>query len=202
LNATLTVQGQAGHVAYPHSAKNPILPLLNYLQDLLSCPLDRGTAHFDPSHLEITSIDVANPVTNVIPVKAIAKFNIRFNPLHTFESLTLYLQDQAVQAGLNKEGFTYALQVQGSGGAFLCEDKALQRLVCQAVLKATGLMPILSTSGGASDARFLKDISPVIEFGLVSATAHQIDEHISIEEVHRLKAVYQEMIGQFFRERI
>ncbi len=202
LNATLIVQGQAGHVAYPHLAKNPILPLLNYLQDLLSCPLDRGTANFDPSHLEITSIDVANPVTNVIPLKAIAKFNIRFNPLHTFESLTLYLEDQAVQTGLNKEGFAYTLQVQGSGGAFLCEDKALQRLVSQAVLKATGLTPILSTSGGASDARFLKDICPVIEFGLVNATAHQIDEHISIEEVHRLKTVYQEIIGQFFIERI
>jgi succinyl-diaminopimelate desuccinylase len=198
LNATLTVAGKAGHVGYPHLAKNPILPLLSYLQGLLSTPLDTGMANFDPSHLEVTSIDVANPTTNVIPSEASAKFNIRFNPTHSQESLTRYLQDKAEAAGLNQGGFTYSLQARSSGGAFLCEDKDLQGLVCEAVFKATGLKPTLSTGGGTSDARFLKDICPVIEFGLVNATAHQTDEHIAVAEIHCLKATYQEIIKVVF----
>lgn len=198
MNATLTVFGKGGHVGYPHLAKNPIPLLLNYLQTLLSTPLDTGMANFDPSHLEVTSVDVANPTPNVIPWEATAKFNIRFNPTQTRDSLREYLQVKAEQLGLNQEGFMYTLETRASGDAFLCEDKGLQRLVCDAVLTTTGLTPALSTSGGTSDARFLKDICPVIEFGLVSATAHQIDEHISVEEIHCLKTVYQEIIERFF----
>lgn len=198
LNATVTVLGKAGHVGYPHLANNPINPLLRYLQDLVSTPLDAGMAHFDASHLEVTSIDVANPTRNVIPSEISAKFNIRFNPTQTQGSLTQYLHTKAEEAGLHQGGFTYTLQIQSSGDAFLCEDPALQRLVCEAVLAITGIMPTLSTSGGTSDARFMKDLCPVIEFGLVSATAHQVDEHIAVDEIHRLKAVYEEILERFF----
>lgn len=199
LNATITVSGKAGHVGYPHLAKNPINPLLNYLQSLLSVPLDAGMANFDPSHLEVTSIDVANPTRNVIPSEASAKFNIRFNPTQTPDSLTQYLHTKAEEVGLNQEGFIYALQTQSSGDVFLCKDQALQCLVSEAVLASTGIKPILSTSGGTSDARFMKDICPVVEFGLVSTTAHQIDEQIAVDKIHRLKEVYQEVIKRFFK---
>lgn len=200
LNATVTVFGKSGHVGYPHLAKNPINPLINYLNALTSVPLDAGMTNFDASHLEITSIDVANPTRNVIPPEASAKVNIRFNPAQTAGSLAQYLHSKAEEAGLNQGGFTYTLQTQPSGDAFLCEDQALQRLVCDAVLAVTGMTPILSTSGGTSDARFIKDICSVIEFGLVSATAHHVDEHIAVEEIHRLKAVYEEIIGRYFKE--
>jgi succinyl-diaminopimelate desuccinylase len=199
LNATLTVQGKSGHVAYPHLAKNPIPPLLAYLQTVLSCPLDKGMPNFDPSHLEVTSVDVGNPTSNVIPLQTTAKFNIRFNPTHTIQSLTRHLHSQAHQAGLSSKGFAYTLDIQASGDAFFCEDKGLQHLVSDAILATTNLTPIFSTSGGTSDARFLKDICPVIEFGLINTTAHQVDEHIALEEIHHLKTVYQGIIERFFR---
>jgi succinyl-diaminopimelate desuccinylase len=107
---------------------------------------------------------------------------------------------KAKEAGLNQGEFTYSLQVQSSGGAFLCEDQALQNLVSDSVLATTGITPTFSTSGGTSDARFMKDICPVIEFGLVSATAHQIDEHIAVDEIHLLKSVYQEIVKQYFKK--
>jgi len=198
LNATITVNGKAGHVAYPHLAKNPIPYLLNYLHSLLLIPLDTGMGYFDSSHLEVTSLDVGNPTTNVIPMQASAKFNIRFNPLHSFQSLTEYLHDKARLANLNQEGVNYTLKIGGSGDAFICEDKALQNLVLESVSKITGCVPVLSTSGGTSDGRFLKDICSVIEFGLTNTTAHQIDEHIKVDEIHRLSAVYQHIIEQFF----
>jgi succinyl-diaminopimelate desuccinylase len=198
LNATVTVSGKAGHVGYPHLANNPIPPLLHYLQNLLSVPLDSGMAHFDPSHLEVTSIDVGNPTRSVIPTEATAKFNIRYNPVQNRNALSQYLHAEATKAGLNKEGFTYTLEMGGTGDAFLCEDKDLPILVGDAVSKITGFTPVLSTSGGTSDARFLKDICPVIEFGLVSATAHQIDEQISIEEIHLLSKAYEEILRRYF----
>lgn len=200
LNAAVTVSGKAGHVGYPHLARNPVNPLINYLQSLVSVPLDAGMANFDASHLEVTSIDVANPTRNVIPAEASAQFNIRFNPTQTQDSLTQYLHAKAEESGLNQEGFSYTLQIQSSGEAFLCEDQTLQHLVCDAVLAVTGMTPTLSTSGGTSDARFMKDLCPVIEFGLVSATAHQVDEHIVVGEIHRLKAVYEEIMGRYFKE--
>jgi succinyl-diaminopimelate desuccinylase len=193
LNATLTVQGKAGHVAYPHLAKNPIPPLLSYLQNILHTPLDTGTDGFDPSHMEITSLDVGNPTANVIPWQATAKFNIRFNPLHTLDSLTHMLHAKASQMGLD-----YTLEARGSGGAFLCQDAALTALVSETVTSLMGKKPTLSTSGGTSDARFLKDLCPVIELGLINATAHQVDEHCPVEEIHSLTALYQEILKRFF----
>jgi succinyl-diaminopimelate desuccinylase len=201
LNATLTVQGRSGHVAYPHLAKNPLEPLINYLKALTERPMDAGVPNFDPSNLVITTIDVGNPTRNVIPQEATAKFNIRFNPAHTFETLSQYLQEKADQLGLNRDGFTYALELLGSGDAFICQDKALEELVSGAVEKVTGIKPSVSTGGGTSDARFMKDICPVIEFGLVNATAHHIDEHIEVSEIHKLTAVYQEILNQFFKDK-
>lgn len=199
LNVTITIQGKSGHVAYPHLAKNPIKPLLTYLQALNSYPLDAGMAKFDPSNLEITTVDVGNPTRNVIPAQATAKFNIRYNPSHTYESLSKYLEEVVNQLDLQKEGFTHILDIQGSGDAFLCEDKALEDLLTTAVMAVIGLKPDLSTSGGTSDARFMKEICPVIEFGLINATAHQIDEHIDIHEIYRLTDVYKEVLSQFFK---
>lgn len=189
LNATITVQGKSGHVAYPYLAQNPIPPLLAYLQDLLSVPLDQGMLSFDPSHLEVTSIDVGNPTTNVIPAQASACLNIRFNPCHTGASLTQYLQDKAAQMEV-----PYTLDVRVSGEPFYCENEALQQSVYQAVQTVTGLAPAFSTSGGTSDARFMKDLCPVIEFGLINATAHQVDEHVAVEEIYRLVSVYRQTI--------
>jgi succinyl-diaminopimelate desuccinylase len=197
LNGTVSVQGKAGHVAYPHLAKNPIEPLLAYLQSLKSEPLDSGMDPFDPSRLEVTSIDVNNPTRNVIPFEAVAKFNIRFNPLHTAEKLVNFLNDKAIAIGLNKDGFSYMVEIQSSSDAFLCEDDALQTLVRNAVQEITGLKPDLSTSGGTSDARFMKDICPVIEFGLINATAHQIDEHIPVADIHTLSKAYGKIIERF-----
>jgi len=200
LNAILIVQGKTGHVAYPHLAGNPIPYLLDYLRMILSIPLDHGMPNFDPSHVEVTSIDVGNPTTNVIPAEITTQFNIRFNPLHTRESLAQYLHDKANQAGLTQNGISYTLQVQGSGEAFLCEDQALRSLVQNAVSAITGRTPVLSTGGGTSDARFIKDLSPTIEFGLINTTAHQVDEHIEVEKIHQLASVYQEIIARFFSQ--
>jgi succinyl-diaminopimelate desuccinylase len=193
LNVTLTVRGKTGHVAYPHLARNPIPLLLAYLQSILYPSLDEGMANFDPSHIEVTSIDVANPTANVIPWQATAKFNIRFNPLHTPESLTNMLHAKASQMGLD-----YTLESRGAGGAFLCRNRDLTTLVSKAVASLTGKSPVLSTSGGTSDARFLKDLCPVVELGLINATAHQADEHCTVEDIQSLTTLYQEILKQFF----
>jgi succinyl-diaminopimelate desuccinylase len=193
LNASITVHGKAGHVAYPDLANNPIPALMTYLHALITIPLDEGMPLFDPSHVEVTSIDTGNPVPNVIPAQATAHFNIRFNPLHTADALMQKLHSRATHLRL-----TYTLTVRSSGEAFLCPNKTLQDLVCQAVKTVTGSTPSLSTSGGTSDARFLKDLCPVIEFGLVSQTAHQDDEHILVEEIYRLTSIYRCLIEHFF----
>lgn len=197
LSVKVTVFGKMGHVAYPQLAKNPIPPLLRYLRSLLETSLDSGMENFDPSHLEITSLEGVNLTTNVIPAEVAARFNIRFNPLHKHDSLLGYLHNKAFQEGLTKEGLSYTLDVQGSGDAFFCDHQALQKLVQDAVHTITGFKPTLSTSGGTSDGRFLKDLCPVIEFGLVNATAHQVDEHSAVEDIYKLSAIYQEIIKGF-----
>ena len=194
LNAALSVHGKGGHTAYPHLARNPLPPLMSYLQKITAAPLDSGMLNFDPSYIEITSIDCANPVSNVIPAQASAKFNIRFNPLHSVESITHYLQESAKEIGLK-----YSLDIKGTGGPFFCQDEALQNLLREAATSVSGLIPDMSTGGGTSDARFMKDICPVIEFGLVNATAHQADEHIAVEEIYKLAAVYQQFIRNFLK---
>lgn len=193
LNLHITVQGLAGHVAYPDLAKNPIPVLLNYLQAITLEPLDQGTLEFSPSHLEITSIDVGNLTSNIIPATATATANIRFNPLQSKIGLLNKLQKAASQ-------FPLEIDIKTNQGceAFMSTDQKLIDVVTRAVTEICEIPPCLSTTGGTSDARFIKDVCPVIEFGLVSATAHHIDEHIAVSELQTLRAIYLKILSHYF----
>lgn len=193
LNIDITVNGVAGHVAYPELAKNPIPTLLHFLQAITTAPLDEGTEHFSPSHLEVTSIDVGNSTRNIIPALAHAKINIRFNPLQSSAGLVEKLKKIAAQFPLN-------IDIHSNRGceAFMSTDPHLTEVVRHAVEEVCGIQPYLSTTGGTSDARFIKDVCPVIEFGLVSATAHHIDEHILVSELVLLRNVYLKILQNYF----
>jgi succinyl-diaminopimelate desuccinylase len=188
LNTVLTAQGTQGHVAYPQNADNPIPRLLAMLRALSETPLDQGTAHFQPSNLEITGIDVGNPATNVIPAKAVARFNIRFNDLHTGESLQTLIQTRIGPYA------PYTVEFDCSGEAFVTAPGPFSQLVADAVKAETGRTPELSTTGGTSDARFIKDHCPVVEFGLAGKTMHKIDEHVPVADIHALARIYARVI--------
>jgi succinyl-diaminopimelate desuccinylase len=191
LSGFLKVRGVQGHVAYPHRASNPITQLAAMLR-ALSEPLDEGTQHFPPSMLVPTTFDVGNEATNVIPGEARANFNIRFNDLHTPESLKDWLHET-----LDRVGGTYELQTRCSGPAFLTEPGPLTALMQDVVWQELGVVPELSTSGGTSDARFIKDICPVIEFGLVGQTMHQVDERVSLADLEALTSVYLRLLRTY-----
>jgi succinyl-diaminopimelate desuccinylase len=193
LNAKLTVLGTQGHVAYPQQADNPIPRLLEMLRALRTEKLDEGTAHFQPSNLEITSIDVGNPTTNVIPARAEARFNIRFNDAHTGESLKALIEDRIAALG-----GPYQLAFDLSGEAFFTPPGPFTSLVAEAVREETGLRPALSTTGGTSDARFIKDHCPVIEFGLAGKTMHKIDEHVPVADIPALARIYARILTRYF----
>lgn len=199
LNTKVTVVGKQGHVAYPHFALNPVPALLEYLRRLLEKPLDQGTEHFMASNLEVTSIDVGNPVTNVIPNQATARFNIRFNSLHTGQRLVDYVTavKETVKQAFSSE-LEWVLETNISGESFISNHQGLQQAVIGAIKSVTGLTTKLDTSGGTSDARFLKDICPVIEFGLISDQAHQIDEYLNLNDLTSLTAVYKHILCQDF----
>lgn len=187
----LKVLGTQGHVAYPHRANNPITQLAAMLR-ALSEPLDEGTEHFPPSMLVPTTFDVGNHATNVIPGEARANFNIRFNDLHTPESLKIWLHEK-----LDTVGGDYELQTRCSGPAFLTEPGPLTDLVQEVVKEELGVTPELSTSGGTSDARFIKDICPVIEFGLVGQTMHQVDERVALDDLEALTGIYHRLLRAY-----
>ncbi|MGQ3047622.1 MAG: succinyl-diaminopimelate desuccinylase [Niveispirillum sp.] len=193
VTATLTAYGAQGHVAYPHLADNPLPRLTKALSMLADSPLDEGTAHFQPSTLAITTIDVGNPASNVIPAKGTAKFNIRFNDLHTPKSLEAHIRDV-----LEEVGGTWDLKMAVSGEAFLTPPGALVATVAGAVTAVTGKTPELSTSGGTSDARFIKNFCPVVEFGLVGQTMHKVDEHVDVADIRTLAAIYDRILADFF----
>lgn len=193
LNMDIVVEGVAGHVAYPDLAKNPIPVLLAYLQEIISEPLDTGMEEFSPSHLEITSIDVGNKTSNIIPAKASAKANIRFNPLQSGLGLVQKLKTLASKFPLKIDILAHP-----GSEAFISKDPNLVRIVTAAVQEICGTKAVLSTTGGTSDARFIKDICPVIEFGLVNATAHHINEHIAITELEKLTSTYQRILQNYF----
>jgi succinyl-diaminopimelate desuccinylase len=193
VTATLTAYGAQGHVAYPHLADNPLPRLTKALSMLADSPLDEGTAHFQPSTLAITTIDVGNPASNVIPAKGTAKFNIRFNDLHTPKSLEAHIRDV-----LEEVGGTWDLKMAVSGEAFLTPPGALVATVAGAVTAVTGKTPELSTSGGTSDARFIKNFCPVVEFGLVGQTMHKVDEHVDVADIRTLAAIYDRVLADFF----
>ncbi|MFY8095977.1 MAG: succinyl-diaminopimelate desuccinylase [Niveispirillum sp.] len=193
VTATLTAYGAQGHVAYPHLADNPLPRLTRALSMLADSPLDEGTAHFQPSTLAITTIDVGNPASNVIPAKGTARFNIRFNDLHTPRSLEAHIRDV-----LEEVGGAWDLKVAVSGEAFLTPPGVLVATVARAVEAVTGRVPELSTSGGTSDARFIKNFCPVVEFGLVGQTMHKVDEHVDVDDIRLLTAIYDRVLADFF----
>ena len=181
----LTVDGVAGHVAYPHLAENPIPGLFEILGALTGEPLDEGTEDFEPSNIEVTTVDVGNPSGNVIPSAAHATFNVRFNDLHTPASL-----ERELRRRCDASGVAYKLEILVSGEAFLSGHHALVDAIVAATEERTGITPLLSTSGGSSDARFIKDYCPVAEFGMVGATMHKTNEHIPVADIEALADIY------------
>jgi succinyl-diaminopimelate desuccinylase len=201
MTTRLLVRGTQGHVAYPHLADNPLPRLVRMLAALTERPLDAGTAHFPPSTLEITTIDVGNPAANVIPAEGRATFNIRFNDLHDSASLQRWIRSTCEAACGGAQGRTdgrFELDFRVSGEAFLTPPGPLSALVSEAVEAVTGRAPELSTTGGTSDARFIRAHCPVVEFGLVSRTIHQVDEHATLADIEALTEVYREILARFF----
>ena len=197
LTAFFTAEGVQGHSAYPHRARNPMSALVSLLARLEAAPLDAGTEHFDASTLVITTIDCGNPATNVIPAKGSATVNIRFNDAHTGASVTAWLQDHAatVQAAT---GVQIGVRVRVSGESFLTPPGAFSALIAGAVQAETGVVPVPSTSGGTSDARFVKDHCPVVEFGLVGRSMHAVDERVELGQIHQLQAIYGRILKDYF----
>lgn len=197
MTAFFTVTGVQGHSAYPHRAKNPLPPLMRLMDRLASHELDQGTAHFDPSTLAIVTVDTGNPATNVIPAETKATVNIRFNDQHSGQALSDWMEglaDEVAQA----YGVTIDMRVKISGESFLTPPGPLSDLVGDAVEAVTGRRPELSTSGGTSDARFVKDHCPVVEFGLVGQSMHQVDEHVQVAHIHQLKDIYTQVLKAYF----
>ncbi|MEE2997112.1 MAG: succinyl-diaminopimelate desuccinylase [Pseudomonadota bacterium] len=193
LTGQLKVTGMQGHTAYPHLADNPLPRLIKILDAVLSHELDQGTDHFQPSNLQLTTVDTGNQASNVIPASATARFNIRFNDLHTGESLTRWLHDQCDAAGGQ-----YELEISVSGEAFLTPPGDFSALIVKSVENTTGMTPELSTSGGTSDARFIKDFCPVAEFGLISQTMHKVDERIAVADIRNLTDIYTAILREYF----
>jgi succinyl-diaminopimelate desuccinylase len=197
LNATLIVEGRQGHAAYPERADNPIPKLIRLLDALIAVPLDKGTAHFEPSNLEIVSVDVGNLAFNVIPAEAAARLNIRFNDLWTPQTLEAELRGRLDAAA---KGAAYRLDCEPCNAlAFATEPDSFTSLVTNAIERKTGRKPELSTSGGTSDARFIRAYCPVVEFGLVGATAHMVDEHVAIADLDALTDIYAAILEDYFR---
>ncbi|OYW56680.1 MAG: succinyl-diaminopimelate desuccinylase [Rhodobacterales bacterium 12-65-15] len=197
MTAQITVTGVQGHSAYPHRAKNPLSALVKLLARLDAEALDRGTQHFDPSTLAITTIDCGNPANNIIPARATATVNIRFNDTHSGDTLSAWLRQEA-ETVAEAAGVKIGLRISVSGEAFLTPPGELSALVARAVQAETGRKPVASTSGGTSDARFVKDHCPVVEFGLVGRTMHQVDERVEVAHIHTLKAIYGRILQDYF----
>ena len=197
INAWFTVEGRQGHVAYPQRAANPIPVLVRLLGRLQDRVLDEGYPEFQPSNLEITTVDVDNPGTNVIPARATARVNIRFNPSHTGADLAAWFD---AECRLANEGFDGTVTVRSmiSGEAFLTEQGPFTAIVADAVRQTTGREPDLSTTGGTSDARFIRSLCPVVEFGLVGTTMHMVDERAPVAEIYDLQKVYERIIELYF----
>lgn len=197
MTAFLTASGVQGHAAYPHRAKNPVPVLASLIDRLSSAELDDGTEHFDPSTLVATTFDTGNPATNVIPATCRATVNIRFNDAHTSATISKWLMDEARRLS-EESGVRIAMQTKVSGESFLTPPGPLSELVAMAVEAETGLRPELSTSGGTSDARFIRKHCPVVEFGLVGKTMHQVDERVEVAQIHALKSIYRRILGDWF----
>jgi len=195
LTGYLSVTGKQGHVAYPHLAQNPIPGLMTLLQALDGLVLDTGTAHFDPSNLEIVNIDVGNTAENVIPARASATFNVRFNDSYTGRSL-----EDRLRATLDAQNIPYDLHIRIGGESFYTPPGKYSDMATAAIAEVTGRTPVLSTTGGTSDARFIKDHCPVIEFGIVGQTMHKVDERVAVDDMHGLTRIYRRILKKFFAQ--
>lgn len=197
MTAWIEVTGKQGHSAYPHRANNPLPAMVRLMDTLASHTLDEGTDHFDPSTSAVVTVDTGNPATNVIPASCSAAVNIRFNDLHSGASLTAWLQEHV--ARIQKAyGVQIDLKIKVSGEAFLTPPGDLSNLVAAAVEAETGVTPVLSTTGGTSDARFIKDHCPVVEFGLVGQSMHQVDEHVRVAHIQQLATIYRRILADYF----
>ena len=197
LNGTLIVHGKQGHVAYPQRADNPIRGLVKLVDALQAEPLDAGNANFQPSHLEFTSVDVGNKTVNLIPGEARARFNIRYNDCHTQESLKALLEQRALKVAGNSIRFTFEWQP-SNANVFVTAPGPFTEMVATAIADVTGRSPTLSTTGGTSDARFITHHCPVVEFGLVGQTMHQVDERVPIADLRALTVIYRKIVERYF----
>jgi succinyl-diaminopimelate desuccinylase len=197
LTCEIIVKGKQGHAAYPGRADNPLPKLIHLLHRLSTTAIDTGTAHFEPSNLQVTIVDVANTASNVIPGRARAVFNIRYNDVWNRRSIEDWVRLQC-EAGSTGRDIDYELHISGNGDVFLTEPGPLVDTLLAAVETVTGRRPALTTNGGTSDARFIKDHCPVIEFGLVNQTIHQVDEHVLVADLEALTRIYHEFIVNYF----
>lgn len=197
LSGTLKVEGKQGHVAYPERANNPIPGLVRLVTAIMSEPLDKGSDHFQPSNLEFTSLDVGNQAVNVIPMRAQASFNIRYNDCHTQDSLRALIEERAAKAAGNSVKWTITW-MPSNADVFLTEPGAFTNDLVAAIRDVTGVEPNLNTLGGTSDARFITHYCPVVEFGLVGQTMHQVDERVAIADLARLTAIYRNFLDRYF----
>jgi succinyl-diaminopimelate desuccinylase len=198
LNGTLVITGKQGHVAYPERADNPVRGLVTLMSALMATPLDQGSARFGASNLEFTSIDIGNPVVNLIPGEARARFNIRFNDHHSLASLKMLLEKHAADAAA--ASIRWHIDWEPSNAdSFVADPGPFIDLVSSAIRDVTGNDPKLSTTGGTSDARFIKDYCPVLEFGLVGQTMHQVDERTPVADLTTLTTVYRAILDRYFK---
>jgi succinyl-diaminopimelate desuccinylase len=198
MTAWFQVTGRQGHSAYPHRANNPIPALVRLMDILANHELDLGNAHFDPSTIAVVTVDTGNAATNVIPAKCWGAVNIRFNDMHSGESLSTWINAQAARIAKDYN-VKMGVRIKVSGESFLTPPGPLSDLVSRAVVAETGVTPKLSTTGGTSDARFIKDHCPVVEFGLVGQSMHQVDEHVRVEHITKLKQIYGRILSDYFQ---
>ena len=196
-SGTIIVDGVQGHVAYPHRASNPVPDIAAIIAAVSGDPLDNGTEHFQPSNLEFTSVDVGNPAWNVIPAQARARFNIRYNDRHTRESLRALIEERVTKASGNRIK-AHVIWEPSNSDAFLTQPGPFTELVSAAVEDVTGRRPELNTGGGTSDARFITHYCPVLEFGLVGQTMHQIDERTPVADLEKLTKIYRGVLDRYF----
>ncbi len=197
MNAWIDAHGTQGHSAYPERTANPVAAVATLIHRLQSDPLDAGTEHFDPSNFEVTTIDTGNPATNVVPARCRATLNVRFNDRHDGASIAAWI-DAAAARVAQESGVAIETRHKVGGEAFLTAPGPLTELIAAAAQAETGARPAMTTTGGTSDARFVKDHCPVAEFGLVGHRMHAVDERVRVEQIHALKSVYGRILRDYF----
>lgn len=197
LNGRITVRGVQGHVAYPNLTRNPLTGLIAAMKRIIDEQLDDGTENFAPSNLEVTSVDAGNRAVNIVPAAASAQFNVRFNDLHNADSLSALLR-VLIEEALEGRGLTWDLAFESNAEAFLTQPGPPVQTLIDVSREITGLTPALSTDGGTSDARFIKNLCPVLEYGLVNKTIHKVDEMTPLTDIHMLTEIYRQFMERYF----